>query len=207
MPSQVSRDSRGGSQRSCCGGARTTANRVALRAGVSVLVPLLVLVLVGRVEWTPYAAFGAFTSLYGRNHARAERAGMQVVPTSVPIAAAVAASSVLVSLAIALVGRSGVATRGAFRSFSCPTSATPSTRPASAPTCSDSRLPRPDCARRARRGRRGRRAASRPGQGGAVAHVKEAAPGVGIAAARSAELDAGATAVGPPLPPSGILAW
>ncbi|WP_020141999.1 hypothetical protein [Terracoccus sp. 273MFTsu3.1] len=55
------------------------AHRVALRAGLSVLVPLLVLVLVGRVEWTPYAAFGAFTSLYGRNHTRPERAGMQVV--------------------------------------------------------------------------------------------------------------------------------
>ena len=37
------------------------------------------LVLLGRVEWTPYAAFGAFTSLYGCNHVRAERAGMQVV--------------------------------------------------------------------------------------------------------------------------------
>jgi uncharacterized membrane protein YccC len=146
------------------------AHRVALRAGVSVLVPLLVLVLAKRVEWTPYAAFGAFTSLYGRNHARAERAGMQVVaggfltlsvvlgvavssapesrwlvvclgallgaagslasdayrwhppgplflvfalavcamvpagPTTVPIAAAVAASSVLVSLVVAHVG-------------------------------------------------------------------------------------------------------
>ncbi|NUR15695.1 MAG: FUSC family protein [Dermatophilaceae bacterium] len=55
------------------------AHRVALRAGVSVLVPLLALVLLGRVEWTPYAAFGAFTSLYGRNDARAQRAGMQVV--------------------------------------------------------------------------------------------------------------------------------
>lgn len=55
------------------------AHRVALRAGASVLVPLLVLVLFGRVEWTPYAAFGAFTSLYGRNDARAQRAGMQVV--------------------------------------------------------------------------------------------------------------------------------
>lgn len=55
------------------------AHRVAVRAGLSVLVPLLVLVLVGRVEWTPYAAFGAFTSLYGRNDARARRAGMQVV--------------------------------------------------------------------------------------------------------------------------------
>jgi hypothetical protein len=44
-----------------------------------VLVPLLALVLLGRVEWTAYAAFGAFTSLYGRNHTRPERAGMQVV--------------------------------------------------------------------------------------------------------------------------------
>jgi hypothetical protein len=60
-------------------GPHRGAHRVALRAGVSVLVPLLALVLLGRVGWTAYAAFGAFTSLYGRNHARAERAGMQVV--------------------------------------------------------------------------------------------------------------------------------
>jgi hypothetical protein len=38
-----------------------------------------VLVLADRVAWTPYAAFGAFTSLYGRNDVRARRAGMQVV--------------------------------------------------------------------------------------------------------------------------------
>jgi hypothetical protein len=60
-------------------GPHRGAHRVALRAGVSVLVPLLVLVLLGHVEWTSYAAFGAFTSLYGRNHSRAERAGMQAV--------------------------------------------------------------------------------------------------------------------------------
>lgn len=60
-------------------GPHRGAHRVALRAGVSVLVPLLVLVLLGHVAWTPYAAFGAFTSLYGRNHSRAERAGMQAV--------------------------------------------------------------------------------------------------------------------------------
>ena len=51
-------------------GPHRGAHRVALRAGVSVLVPLLVLVLLGHVEWTSYAAFGAFTSLYGRNHSR-----------------------------------------------------------------------------------------------------------------------------------------
>ncbi|WP_330475066.1 FUSC family protein [Terrabacter sp. C0L_2] len=60
-------------------GPHRGSHRVAMRAGVSVLVPLLVLVLLGREEWTAYAAFGAFTSLYGRNHARAERTGMQAV--------------------------------------------------------------------------------------------------------------------------------
>jgi hypothetical protein len=41
------------------------------------LVPLLVLVAVGRPEWSAYAAFGAFTSLYGRNHIHLSRAVMQ----------------------------------------------------------------------------------------------------------------------------------
>ena len=53
------------------------AHRVALRAGVSVLVPLLAVVVLGRPEWSPYAAFGAFTSLYGRNHVHLSRAVMQ----------------------------------------------------------------------------------------------------------------------------------
>jgi Fusaric acid resistance protein-like len=37
-----------------------------VRAGISVLVPLLFLVLIDHVDWTLYATFGAFTSLYGR---------------------------------------------------------------------------------------------------------------------------------------------
>lgn len=73
------------------------AHRVALRAGVSVCVPLLVLVLAGRVGWAPYAAFGAFTSLYGRRHARSERAGMQVVAGAFLVLAVTAGA--LVSLA------------------------------------------------------------------------------------------------------------
>ena len=60
-------------------GPHRGAHRVAVRAGIAVLVPLLVLVVVGRVEWTPYAAFGAFAALYGRNHGRADRVGMQAV--------------------------------------------------------------------------------------------------------------------------------
>lgn len=54
------------------------AHRVALRAGVSVLVPLLTALALGHPEWTPYAAFGAFTSLYGRNHIHLSRARMQL---------------------------------------------------------------------------------------------------------------------------------
>ncbi|GAA4727032.1 FUSC family protein [Nocardioides endophyticus] len=52
------------------------ARRVALRACVSVLVPLLVLYAVGRLEWSIFATFGAFTSLYGRE--RAGRARLQL---------------------------------------------------------------------------------------------------------------------------------
>ena len=54
------------------------AHRVALRASVSVLVPLLVLWALGRQELSIYAAFGAFTSLYGRAHGSLSRARMQV---------------------------------------------------------------------------------------------------------------------------------
>ncbi len=50
---------------------------MALRAGVSVLVPLLALWAFGHQEWSIYAAFGAFTSLYGRNHVHLSRTRMQ----------------------------------------------------------------------------------------------------------------------------------
>ena len=53
------------------------AHRVALRVGISVLVPLLVVVAIGRPEWSTYAAFGAFTSLYGRNRVHLSRLRMQ----------------------------------------------------------------------------------------------------------------------------------
>ncbi len=53
------------------------AHRVALRAGISVLVPQLVLLALDRPTWSLYAAFGAFTSLYGRNHVHLSRLAMQ----------------------------------------------------------------------------------------------------------------------------------
>ncbi|MFP5346526.1 MAG: FUSC family protein [Actinomycetes bacterium] len=54
------------------------AHRVALRAGISVLVPQVVVLSLGRPDWSLYAAFGAFTSLYGRGHVHLSRATMQV---------------------------------------------------------------------------------------------------------------------------------
>lgn len=54
-------------------------HRVAARAAVSVLVPLLVLDVTGHLEWTMYAAFGAFTSLYGRERVDAHRVRLQLI--------------------------------------------------------------------------------------------------------------------------------
>ena len=72
------------------------SHRVAVRAGLSVAVPLLAVVLLGRTPWAAYAAFGAFTSLYGRNHVHLPRALMQATAgaalvTSVTIGAVLAA--------------------------------------------------------------------------------------------------------------------
>lgn len=50
---------------------------VAVRATASTVVPLLVLWSVGHLEWTPYAAFGAFAALYGRNVPLPRRLRMQ----------------------------------------------------------------------------------------------------------------------------------
>ena len=53
------------------------ARPVALRAAVSVLVPLLVLDAAGRLEWSIFATFGAFTSLYGRERVGPARLELQ----------------------------------------------------------------------------------------------------------------------------------
>jgi hypothetical protein len=64
-------------------------HRVAARAAVSVLVPLLVIHLLGRPEWSSYAAFGAFASLYGRNHVHLSRASMQLTAGAALVACVV----------------------------------------------------------------------------------------------------------------------
>jgi hypothetical protein len=53
------------------------ARPVAVRAAVSVLVPLLVLYAADRVEWSIFATFGAFTSLYGRERVGPARLQLQ----------------------------------------------------------------------------------------------------------------------------------
>jgi hypothetical protein len=40
---------------------------VATRAALAAVVPLVVLIAIGHIEWAPYASFGAMTSLYGRS--------------------------------------------------------------------------------------------------------------------------------------------
>lgn len=53
------------------------AHRVAARAALSVGVPLLVLLLIGRLDLSVYASFGAFAALYGRLDPPRRRVRMQ----------------------------------------------------------------------------------------------------------------------------------
>ncbi len=53
------------------------AHRVAVRAGLSVLVPLLALWALGETSWSIYAGFGAMTALYGRLDGPRRRLRMQ----------------------------------------------------------------------------------------------------------------------------------
>lgn len=58
-------------------GPHAGAHRVALRAGLSIAVPLLLLWVSDRMEWSVFAAFGAFTSLYGRDRVHVSRLHLQ----------------------------------------------------------------------------------------------------------------------------------
>lgn len=76
-------------------GAHNGAHRVAVRAGISVAVPLLGVWALGHTEWILYAAFGAFTALYGRTDTTLRRLKMQ------SSAAAVMVSSLLLGVLVA----------------------------------------------------------------------------------------------------------
>ncbi|HEY4898144.1 MAG TPA: hypothetical protein VIH79_00300, partial [Candidatus Nanopelagicaceae bacterium] len=49
----------------------------ALRIGVSIATPLVILKLTGHLDWTLYAIFGGFTSTYGRTASHKDRFKMQ----------------------------------------------------------------------------------------------------------------------------------
>ncbi|MGH3454258.1 MAG: FUSC family protein [Nocardioidaceae bacterium] len=82
---------------------------VAVRVWFSILVPLLVLVAIDHVEWTLYAVFGAFTSLYGRERVDLHRivrqgaAGLSLITATI-LGALVATSSAREWLAIPVAG-------------------------------------------------------------------------------------------------------
>jgi uncharacterized membrane protein YccC len=87
-------------------------HRVALRAAVSVAVPLLVLWMLGRLDLSIYASFGAFAALYGRHDVFRDRIRMQasaggilllamLIGTALSVVSAPAAVSVLVVAVIA----------------------------------------------------------------------------------------------------------
>jgi len=59
-------------------GPHAGAHRVAFRAAASIGVPLLALYLLGRMDLSIYASFGALTSLYGRFHYYGDRVRMQL---------------------------------------------------------------------------------------------------------------------------------
>ncbi|TFD32620.1 FUSC family protein [Cryobacterium cryoconiti] len=75
---------------------RTLDLEVASRASIAVVVPLVVLVFVGRIDWAAYAAFGAMTSLYGRSEPYRLRA------RTVSVAAACMLASVTAGLAMSV---------------------------------------------------------------------------------------------------------
>ncbi|MFJ4038179.1 FUSC family protein [Microbacterium sp. NPDC090007] len=62
-------------------------HRVAVRAVLSVGVPLLVLLLLGRLDLSVYASFGAFAALYGRADTPRTRVRMQATAGAVLVAA------------------------------------------------------------------------------------------------------------------------
>jgi hypothetical protein len=87
---------------------------VAVRVWFSILVPLLALVAIDHVDWTLYATFGAFTSLYGRERVDLHRivrqgaAGLSLI-LCVTLGALVAMSGAREWLAIPIAGAVAVA--------------------------------------------------------------------------------------------------
>ena len=88
---------------------------VASRASIAVVVPLVVLVLVGRIDWAAYASFGAMTALYGRSEPyrlRARTISVAAVCMLVSVAAGLAISASAAALPALVLGLMMVITVG-----------------------------------------------------------------------------------------------
>lgn len=72
-------------------------HRVALRAAISLAVPLLVLFFLGRLDLAIYASFGGFAALYGRYDGYADRVRMQVAAGAMMIAVMLIGTAVAVA--------------------------------------------------------------------------------------------------------------
>ncbi|MCJ1707057.1 FUSC family protein [Microbacterium sp. VKM Ac-2923] len=91
-------------------GPRQGDHRVAVRAVLSVGVPLLALLLLGRLDLAVYASFGAFAALYGRTDVPRTRVRMQAAAGGILVAAmlvgtalSILATPALVSVAVVAV--------------------------------------------------------------------------------------------------------
>lgn len=78
-------------------------HRVALRAAISLSVPLLLLWAMGRLDLAMYASFGGFAALYGRNDGYADRVRMQAAAGVTMVAAMFLGTSLSLLSAPALV--------------------------------------------------------------------------------------------------------
>ncbi|WP_440776023.1 FUSC family protein [Microbacterium sp. 22296] len=83
-------------------GPRAGDHRVAVRAVLSVGVPLVVLLLIGRLDLSVYASFGAFAALYGRTDKPRPRVIMQATAGTVLV------SSMLVGTVVSALGSPAV---------------------------------------------------------------------------------------------------
>ncbi|MGY1706424.1 FUSC family protein [Geodermatophilus sp. SYSU D00697] len=77
---------------------QTDTAATAVRAGLSIALPLLVLWAVGHVEWSLYATFGAFTAVYGRGRTRGARLRIQAAVALVLTAAVTTGALVALSV-------------------------------------------------------------------------------------------------------------
>lgn len=84
-------------------------HRVAVRAVLSVGVPLVVLLLIGRLDLSVYASFGAFAALYGRMDGPRTRVRMQATAGGILVAAMLVGTAVSLLAAPALVSVAVVA--------------------------------------------------------------------------------------------------